>query len=79
MCQKAFGSFFGPLVTDELHLLPTRSTAEAAKVEPFFDGIASYQHPDRDTRRRDSRPVSARASHCVILVFPQLPAPGVIH
>ncbi|HEY3500336.1 MAG TPA: GFA family protein, partial [Polyangiaceae bacterium] len=27
--------------------LPTRSPEEAARVAPFFDGIVSYQHPDR--------------------------------
>jgi hypothetical protein len=28
--------------------LPTRSDAEEAKVAPFFAGIVSYQHADRD-------------------------------
>jgi hypothetical protein len=32
-----------------LHQLPTRSTADEAKVAPFYNGIVSYQHPDRDT------------------------------
>jgi hypothetical protein len=31
-----------------LAALPTRSDAELAKVEPFYRGIVSNQHPDRD-------------------------------
>lgn len=31
-----------------LSTLPTRTTDEEAKVEPFFSRIVSYQHPDRD-------------------------------
>ena|SRR5688572_4562787 len=32
-----------------LAALPTRSDAEQAKVDPFYRGIVSNQHPDRDT------------------------------
>lgn len=34
---------------ESLHTLPTRSENEAKKVEPFFRGIVSNQHPDHDT------------------------------
>jgi hypothetical protein len=34
---------------DRLPTLPTRSTAEAAKVAGFYASIVSYQHPDHDT------------------------------
>jgi hypothetical protein len=27
--------------------LPTRSPEEADRIAPFFDGLISYQHPDR--------------------------------
>ena len=36
---------------DGLLALPTRSEGEAKKVEPFFRGIVSHQHPDHDTER----------------------------
>ncbi len=32
---------------ESLAELPTRSAAEVAQVAPFYDGIVSYQHPDR--------------------------------
>lgn len=34
---------------DELPGLPTRTAAESAKVDPFYAGIVSNQHPDHDT------------------------------
>lgn len=32
---------------DSLNALPTQTPEEAAKVAPFFEGLISYQHPDR--------------------------------
>jgi hypothetical protein len=34
---------------DQLGDLPVRTTAEAAKVAPYYASIRSFQHPDHDT------------------------------